>query len=232
MARMNLKTESEVLAELQKELTAKGSLTKKDLQSIYGLGALDTVKNWLRACGLSTAQTSYSKEELKDFHYIYQEICKGRKFAEIAKELSEVSNQSQGQTFGTAEAFANNAVMEPAQVIRQAVFGSVVSMAAKEMQHILQPSVLSQITTIAMAQHLGANPNLAEDTVDFFSQSLQALPEMDMEAVLVEQLQTIGLLPEVQSQFLLESSKETKDSSSNSYLDVSAEAIDLYQTQE
>jgi hypothetical protein len=105
-------------------------------------------------------------------------------------------------------------------------------MAAKEMQHILQPSVLSQITTIAMAQHLGANPNLAEDTVDFFSQSLQALPEMDMEAVLVEQLQTIGLLPEVQSQFLLESSRTTSDSSSNSYLDVSAEAIDLYQTQE
>jgi hypothetical protein len=240
MARVKVKSIDEILRERDQMLSSQGHLTKKDLGTVYGIGSLETVRKYLKAAGLDTNTQSYQEDQLREFHHVYEQVAlRGRRLVDVEAEYRETAPQGRQTTarqeYGNVSGFAGEAAAEPQRVIQTVVLGNLTETIRQTTRQFLQPDVLNKVTTIVMAQEFGANPDLAEQTTDFFSQSLQS--QTDMEELLTAELQTLGLLPEIPNNMLLPASSTTDSGSANllsgtsqdSYLDVSAQVIDIYQ---
>jgi hypothetical protein len=110
--------------------------------------------------------------------------------------------------------------------------GNITATIRETTQQVLRPDVLSNLTSIVMAQELADRPDLANETTDFFTQRLQAQPEVNMEEILVGELQAIGLLREMPNNMLLPASNTASGESNRlslaSSLDSSVQVLDIY----
>lgn len=165
--------------------------SKSDLEQKFGI-TKNTVRDTLKACGLSTSRREYTSDEVRKFEFARQQIEQGQTYHQVAQHFSVGTKQVDVQEVN-AQGAAENSAQESAGDVRMAAFQMANAMADSAMREVAE-SAMVPLMQFHLGRHMQGGSFASQ--VDSVCQQIQSGQVGNSQPLLQAGMESLGLLPE------------------------------------